>query len=70
MTFLELIQILGAVYGLAKDGTEIVDALHKLGYKPGDTIPAAYIAKLRDSVAAIPSADDKAWDINHENSGG
>lgn len=70
MTLLELLQILGAVFALGKDGMEIIDELHKLGFKPSDTIPAAYLRRLRDSRAAIPDEDDQAWEDLHVSEGG
>ena len=66
MTPLQVIQLIAALAGAAKDVADIVTDLHAQGLiKDGEPIPVEHLARIK---AVMPDVPDE-WDIDHTNVG-
>lgn len=67
MTPLQILQLVSALAGAAKDVADVVSDLHSQGLiKDGEPIPAVHMERIK---AAMPDLPDE-WGIDHTNTGG
>jgi hypothetical protein len=70
MTILEIIQLIAALAGAAKDIQDIVDDLKKNGHPDGVPVPKEIAEAIRDLLQehVAPAASNEAlWSETHEN---
>jgi hypothetical protein len=71
MTVLQLIQLIAALAGAAKDISGVMEDIHARDLKPGDQIPAEHLAKVTAAMGTVANArTDAEWDADHQNTGG